>query len=58
MSTAAPSFLGLEDHHVFITGGAGGVGSAAAKEFLGMLGMGQTEVLRSSNMCAQQMDAM
>jgi FlaA1/EpsC-like NDP-sugar epimerase len=29
------SFLGLEGRHVFITGGAGGVGSAAAKEFLG-----------------------
>ncbi len=35
MSIVVPSFLGLEERHVFITGGAGGVGSAAAKEFLG-----------------------
>jgi hypothetical protein len=36
MSTDAQSFLAIEGRHAFITGGAGGVGSAAAKEFLGM----------------------
>jgi hypothetical protein len=30
------SFLGLEGYHVFITGAAGGIGSQAVKEFLGM----------------------
>ncbi len=29
------SFLGLEGLHVFITGAAGGIASAAVKEFLG-----------------------
>ena len=29
------TFLGLEGYHVFITGAAGGIGSQAAKEFLG-----------------------
>lgn len=29
------SFLGIEGLHVFITGAAGGIGGAAAKEFLG-----------------------
>jgi len=29
------SFLGLEGLHVFITGGAGGIGGQAVKEFLG-----------------------
>ena len=30
------SFLGLEGLHVFITGAAGGIGSQAVQEFLGM----------------------
>jgi FlaA1/EpsC-like NDP-sugar epimerase len=30
------SFLGLEGLHVFVTGAAGGIGSAIVKEFLGM----------------------
>lgn len=30
------SFLGLEGLHVFITGAAGGIGSQAIREFLGM----------------------
>jgi NAD(P)-dependent dehydrogenase (short-subunit alcohol dehydrogenase family) len=34
MAPATPSFLGLEDLHVFITGAAGGIGGAAVKEFL------------------------
>jgi NAD(P)-dependent dehydrogenase (short-subunit alcohol dehydrogenase family) len=29
------SFLGLEDLHVFVTGAAGGIATAAVKEFLG-----------------------
>jgi NAD(P)-dependent dehydrogenase (short-subunit alcohol dehydrogenase family) len=29
------SFLGLEGFHVFITGAAGGIATAAVKEFLG-----------------------
>ena len=44
MSTAVPSFLGLEGRHAFITGGAGGVGGAAAKEFLGKSSKGVREV--------------
>lgn len=32
----AMSFLGLEEYHVFITGAAGGIASAAVKEFLSM----------------------
>lgn len=28
------SFLGLEGHHVFVTGAAGGIGSEAVREFL------------------------
>jgi hypothetical protein len=30
------SFLGLEGLHAFVTGAAGGIGSQAVKEFLGM----------------------
>jgi NAD(P)-dependent dehydrogenase (short-subunit alcohol dehydrogenase family) len=30
------SFLGLESLHVFVTGAAGGIGSQAVNEFLGM----------------------
>ena len=30
------SFLGLEGLHVFVTGAAGGIGSQAVQEFLGM----------------------
>lgn len=30
------SFLGLKGYHVFVTGAAGGIGSQAVKEFLGM----------------------
>ena len=33
------SFLGLEGLHVFITGAAGGIGGAAAKEFLGIFAL-------------------
>lgn len=32
----AMSFLGLEGLHVFVTGAAGGIGSAIVDEFLGM----------------------
>ena len=35
MSTGTQSFLALEGRHVFITGGSGGIGTAAVKEFLG-----------------------
>lgn len=35
MSSTSASFLAIEGRHVFITGGSGGVGSAAAREFLG-----------------------
>ena len=37
MASEQQSFLALEGLHVFVTGGAGGVGSAAAKEFLGRI---------------------
>jgi NAD(P)-dependent dehydrogenase (short-subunit alcohol dehydrogenase family) len=30
------AFLGLEGLHVFVTGAAGGIGSAVVEEFLGM----------------------
>jgi FlaA1/EpsC-like NDP-sugar epimerase len=35
MSETSRSFLGLEGLHVFVTGGGGGIGGAAVKEFLG-----------------------
>jgi NAD(P)-dependent dehydrogenase (short-subunit alcohol dehydrogenase family) len=35
MADIVPSFLALEGKHVLITGAAGGIGSAAVKEFLG-----------------------
>lgn len=35
MATEQNSFLGIESCHVFITGAAGGIGSAVVKEFLG-----------------------
>ena len=35
MASPAQSFLAIGGLHVFLTGGAGGIGSAAAKEFLG-----------------------
>lgn len=38
-SLASPTFLGLEDLHVFITGAAGGIGKQAVREFLGTLAL-------------------
>jgi FlaA1/EpsC-like NDP-sugar epimerase len=35
MVQSQPSFLGIEGCHVIITGAAGGIGTAAVKEFLG-----------------------
>ena len=35
MSSRSNSFLEIEGCHAFITGAAGGIGSAAVKEFLG-----------------------
>lgn len=35
MTSHPQSFLAIEGLHVFVTGGVGGIGSAAAKEFLG-----------------------
>jgi len=35
MATKQESFLGIESCHVFVTGGAGGIGRAVVKEFLG-----------------------
>jgi hypothetical protein len=32
---STPTFLSLEDLHVFVTGAAGGVGGVVIKEFLG-----------------------
>lgn len=58
MSGTHTSFLALEDRHVFLTGGAGGVGSAAAKEFLGKHFTSRENIVRSSNAMHKPMDAL
>jgi hypothetical protein len=38
------SFLALEGFHVFVTGAAGGIGSAIVDEFLGMVDDGERDL--------------
>lgn len=46
-------FLGLKDYHVFVTGGAGGIGAATIREFLGRISrnsspLAHAEIIRQS----------